>query len=128
MSDIHNRIREEAKRDAAAWNNPGGRACSLLLLPLPRLPVPCQALEHAPLPQRPSHLHSLLPPTQPRAPAGDPDRGYQQLISEQLPLRRDQLYGQYGPGGAIPLVPGERARARRARRLARQAGRWGAAA
>lgn len=37
---------------------------------------------------------------------GDPDRGYQQLISEQLPIRRQQLYEQYGPGGAVPLIPG----------------------
>jgi hypothetical protein len=37
---------------------------------------------------------------------GDPDRGYQQLMREQLPIRRQQLYEQYGPGGAVPLIPG----------------------
>jgi hypothetical protein len=36
---------------------------------------------------------------------GDPDRGYQQLMREQLPIRRQQLYEQYGPGGAVPLIP-----------------------
>ena len=39
--------------------------------------------------------------------AGDPDRGYQQLITEQLPLRSSQLYDTYGSKGAIPLIPGE---------------------
>ena len=28
-----------------------------------------------------------------------------QLISEQLPIRKEQLYGTYGPGGTIPLIP-----------------------
>ena len=56
---MHNEIKGEAKRDAAAWNNPG-----------------------------------------------DPDRGYQQLVTEQLPIRRDQLFNMYGPAGAIPLIPG----------------------
>eukprot|EP00887_Chlorella_sp_A99_P004584 scaffold4.g4584.t1 len=37
--------------------------------------------------------------------SGDPDRGYQQLVTEQLPLRKQQLYSFYGPGGAIPLIP-----------------------
>lgn len=30
-----------------------------------------------------------------------------QLIQEQLPIRKDQLYNTYGPKGAIPLIPGE---------------------
>ncbi len=36
---------------------------------------------------------------------GDPDRGLQQLLTEQLPTRKRQLYEEYGPGGATPLVP-----------------------
>jgi hypothetical protein len=56
---MYNDIKAEAKRDAAAWNNPG-----------------------------------------------DPDRGYQQLTTEQLPIRKDQLFNMYGPTGAIPLIPG----------------------
>jgi hypothetical protein len=38
--------------------------------------------------------------------AGDPDRGYQQLTTEQMPIRRDQLFNQYGPNGPVPLIPG----------------------
>lgn len=37
---------------------------------------------------------------------GNVDRGYQQLMKEQLPIRKDQLYGKYGPSGDIPLIPG----------------------
>lgn len=37
---------------------------------------------------------------------GDPARGYRQLITEQLPIRRDQLYNTYGPDGETPLIPG----------------------
>ena len=39
-------------------------------------------------------------------PAGDPDRGFQQLVQEQMPIRRKQLYETYGPGGPNPLIPG----------------------
>lgn len=35
----------------------------------------------------------------------DIDRGYRQLIQEQLPERKRQLYNVYGPGGNIPLIP-----------------------
>ena len=28
-----------------------------------------------------------------------------QMIAENLPRRRDQLYKQYGPGGPVPLIP-----------------------
>lgn len=35
----------------------------------------------------------------------DVDRGYQQLIEEQLPERKRQLYEVYGPEGEIPLIP-----------------------
>jgi len=35
----------------------------------------------------------------------DIDRGYRQLIEEQLPERKRQLYEVYGPGGEIPLIP-----------------------
>lgn len=111
VTAMHTEIREEAKRDAAAWKNPGGRAqlmggwvrsrqgrhgcgssahasaCSPP--PLTRHPYP------APCP-----LTALPPP-------GDPDRGYQQLVSEQLPIRRQQLFELYGPRGQIPLIPGE---------------------
>ncbi len=45
------------------------------------------------------------------APAGDPDRGYQQLVSEQVPMRQRQLYETYGPRGPIPLIPGAGCRA-----------------
>jgi hypothetical protein len=62
---MYNDIKDEAKRDTAAWNNPG-----------------------------------------------DPDRGYQQLTTEQLPIRKDQLFNMYGPTGAIPLIPGVCARRR----------------
>ncbi|CAG9462414.1 unnamed protein product [Pedinophyceae sp. YPF-701] len=37
--------------------------------------------------------------------AGDIDRGYRQLLDEQIPRRRQQLYERYGPGGAVPLIP-----------------------
>jgi hypothetical protein len=58
ITEMHNAIRDEAKRDAAKWQNPG-----------------------------------------------DPDRGYQQLVSEQVPIRQRQLYDTYGPKGSIPLIP-----------------------
>ncbi|GAB4823908.1 hypothetical protein N2152v2_010954 [Parachlorella kessleri] len=58
VNEMYNTIRNEAKRDAAKWNNPG-----------------------------------------------DVDRGHQQLIQEQLPIRKQQLYETYGPKGAIPLIP-----------------------
>ncbi|KAL4425867.1 hypothetical protein ABPG75_009883 [Micractinium tetrahymenae] len=58
VTAMYQQIRDEAKRDAKAWNNPG-----------------------------------------------DPDRGYQQLITEQLPIRKQQLYETYGSQGPIPLIP-----------------------
>ncbi|KAL4425868.1 hypothetical protein ABPG75_009884 [Micractinium tetrahymenae] len=58
VTAMYQQIRDEAKRDAKAWNNPG-----------------------------------------------DPDRGYQQLITEQLPIRKQQLYETYGAQGPIPLIP-----------------------
>lgn len=36
----------------------------------------------------------------------DPTLGYQQLIVEQLPIRRAQLYDTYSVGGTHPLIPG----------------------
>ena len=36
---------------------------------------------------------------------GDIDEGYEQLMTEQLPLRREQLYETYGPSGER-LIPG----------------------
>lgn len=33
-------------------------------------------------------------------------RGVTQLLTEQLPRRKVQLYSVYGPGGPIPLLPG----------------------
>ncbi|QDZ17642.1 spore coat protein CotH [Chloropicon primus] len=36
---------------------------------------------------------------------GDIDEGYEQLLTEQLPLRREQLYDTYGPSGS-GLIPG----------------------
>ncbi|CAD7697253.1 unnamed protein product [Ostreobium quekettii] len=33
------------------------------------------------------------------------DKGYQQLIEEQLPTRYTQLYETYGPFGVVPLIP-----------------------
>ena len=36
---------------------------------------------------------------------GDIDEGYEQLLTEQLPLRREQLYETYGPEGT-GLIPG----------------------
>lgn len=38
---------------------------------------------------------------------GDPDRGYQQLMTEQMPIRKQQLYETYGLQGPIPLIPGQ---------------------
>lgn len=35
------------------------------------------------------------------------DRGYRQLMDEQLPTRRSQLYEVYGPNGTVPLIPDE---------------------
>ncbi|KAH7617481.1 hypothetical protein NADE_007259 [Nannochloris sp. 'desiccata'] len=58
----YNIVREEAKKDAEKWGNPG-----------------------------------------------DPDRGYEQLITEQLPIRKEQLFNQYSVGGDIPLIPSSRA-------------------
>jgi hypothetical protein len=54
----YNKIREEAKKDAEKWGNPG-----------------------------------------------DPDRGYQQLITEQLPIRKEQLFNKYSVGSDTPLIP-----------------------
>ena len=31
--------------------------------------------------------------------------GCRQLIQDQLPERKSQLYNTYGPGGSIPLIP-----------------------
>jgi hypothetical protein len=36
----------------------------------------------------------------------DVDRGYEQLITEQLPIRKSQLYDTYGPGGEDAMIPG----------------------
>ncbi|KAK2079242.1 hypothetical protein QBZ16_002933 [Prototheca wickerhamii] len=36
---------------------------------------------------------------------GTPEKGHTQLITEQLPIRKTQLYDIYGPKGAIPLIP-----------------------
>ncbi|KAL4445750.1 hypothetical protein ABPG77_008949 [Micractinium sp. CCAP 211/92] len=58
VTAMYQQIRDEAKRDAKTWGNPG-----------------------------------------------DPDRGYQQLITEQLPIRKQQLYETYGLQGPIPLIP-----------------------
>lgn len=44
-------------------------------------------------------LHTLAMP--------NPNPTCRQLIQEQLPIRKDQLYNTYGPKGAIPLIPGE---------------------
>ena len=54
----YNKIKDEAKRDAAKWGNPG-----------------------------------------------NPDSGYQQLITEQLPTRKEQLFNKYSVGGDTPLIP-----------------------
>ncbi|KAK9806846.1 hypothetical protein WJX72_004789 [[Myrmecia] bisecta] len=35
----------------------------------------------------------------------DINRGYQQLLTDQLPMRKNQLYNIYGPSGTIPLIP-----------------------
>ena len=35
----------------------------------------------------------------------DVDRGYQQLITEQLPIRKQQLFEKYSIGGDTPLIP-----------------------
>eukprot|EP00884_Botryococcus_braunii_P015668 jgi/Botrbrau1/2785/Bobra.0164s0062.1 len=37
--------------------------------------------------------------------AGDIDMGYEQLMTEQIPIRKDQLLGMYGPTGTTPLLP-----------------------
>lgn len=37
----------------------------------------------------------------------DVDRGYEQLMTEQLPIRKSQLYDVYGPGGPRAMIPGE---------------------
>ena len=37
--------------------------------------------------------------------SGSAERGYQQLLYEQLPIRASQLYGTYSAGGSIPLIP-----------------------
>jgi hypothetical protein len=54
----YQKIKDEAKKDAEKWGNPG-----------------------------------------------DPDRGYQQLITEQLPIRKEQLFNKYSVGGDTPLIP-----------------------
>ncbi|KDD71507.1 hypothetical protein H632_c4890p0, partial [Helicosporidium sp. ATCC 50920] len=33
------------------------------------------------------------------------ERGREQMLTEQLPIRRGQLYDTYGPDGPIPLIP-----------------------
>lgn len=48
-------------------------------------PLPAETRSH-------SHSPVLSPPRR-------------QLITEQLPIRRDQLYGKYGVGGDTPLIP-----------------------
>ena len=37
--------------------------------------------------------------------SGSAERGYQQLLYEQLPIRASQLYGTYSSAGSIPLIP-----------------------
>lgn len=36
----------------------------------------------------------------------DVDRGYKQMMTEQLPIRKSQLYDLYGPGGKEAMIPG----------------------
>jgi len=36
---------------------------------------------------------------------GNAERGYTQIVSEQIPIRTKQLYEVYGPDGEIPLIP-----------------------
>lgn len=36
---------------------------------------------------------------------GNAERGYTQIVSEQIPIRTKQLYETYGPDGEIPLIP-----------------------
>lgn len=93
ISEMHSAIRDEAKRDAAKWQNPGGAGrwdgwswCN-------RMPGCGEAV-------------CVSLPFSFEKPAGDPDRGYQQLVSEQVPIRQRQLYETYGPRSPIPLIPG----------------------
>lgn len=37
--------------------------------------------------------------------SGSAERGYQQIIAEQIPIRTSQLYEQYSSTGPIPLIP-----------------------
>lgn len=37
--------------------------------------------------------------------SGSADRGYQQIIAEQIPIRTSQLYEEYSSNGPIPLIP-----------------------
>ena len=37
--------------------------------------------------------------------SGDVERGYTQIVAEQIPIRTEQLYETYGPNGEIPLIP-----------------------
>lgn len=37
--------------------------------------------------------------------SGSADRGYQQIVAEQIPIRTSQLYEQYSSSGPIPLIP-----------------------
>ena len=37
--------------------------------------------------------------------SGSAERGYKQLLYEQLPIRASQLYGTYSSTGSVPLIP-----------------------
>lgn len=37
--------------------------------------------------------------------SGSAERGYQQIVAEQIPIRSSQLYEQYSSTGPIPLIP-----------------------
>jgi hypothetical protein len=37
--------------------------------------------------------------------SADVSKGYQQIVAEQIPIRTNQLYGEYSSTGSIPLIP-----------------------
>lgn len=68
------------------------------------------------LPPRPDKLTRLVTDTYARIAAdaqfdaakwntGDPHNAFLSLINVQLPSRKAQLFGVYGPGGVLPLLP-----------------------
>lgn len=114
MKQFYEQVKDEAARDNAKWGNPGtperGYECVCRCWGAGRGGGPAaQGMGVIQGPRRNKSggrgTRTILPqPSQPRHGLLPARR---QLTTEQLPIRKSQLYGIYSVNGAIPLIPGE---------------------